>query len=133
LLKQEYPPFSTPTAPTVSFLCSLNPHCRCASFYLIIRSDLLLLSRFTPSHLASIFTFLFSLRSINSAAPQTTRLRLKQLNKPRLQPSDQGSEGGEGYGCLKQPTFWGGTREPGALRLLVSGKAYLTEGTLVRA
>jgi hypothetical protein len=90
-----YAPFlPTSTAPTHLFLCSCIPHWGYTPFYSQSATLCSYSFRYAHSHLASSSTFLFS-----RLAPQTTRLRLRQLKKPRVaKPSSQlwGWEGGEG-------------------------------------
>jgi hypothetical protein len=76
------PPFH---GPYTSLFMLLYPALGLRPILFTIRYALLLLVRFTHSHLASSSTFLFS-----RLTPQSTRLRLRQLNKPRVaKPSSQ--------------------------------------------
>jgi hypothetical protein len=77
--------FSLSLVPTHHSFCALllrteaPPH-----FINNIRSSLLLRLRFTQSHLASRLTFFSRFAQSTRLAPQTTRLRLRHLNKPKL-------------------------------------------------
>jgi hypothetical protein len=83
-----YTPISLPLPLHITLFCSPSPELALRAIFTIIRFNLAPTSTFllvrythshlTTSHLASAFAFLFS-----RLAPQTTRLRLKHLNKPK--------------------------------------------------
>jgi hypothetical protein len=100
-----YAPFLPPFhGPYTSLFMLLYPALGLHPILFTIRYALLLLVRYALSHLASSSTFLFS-----RLAPQSTRLRLKQLKKPRVaKPPPSSVAGREGKVRLsEQPTLKG--------------------------
>jgi hypothetical protein len=87
LPKQQYTPFlALPRPHTSSFLFSLCSELMLRIIFNLIRFGLAPTHSATlHSHLASAYAFLFThFVQTTRLAPQTTRLRLKHLNKPRL-------------------------------------------------
>jgi hypothetical protein len=87
--KQQYTPIPlTYSSLHTLFLCSSGPHCCCATFYL--NNPLVFAPTPSPTaqpHLASRLTVPLSrFAQTTRLSAQTTRLRLKQLNKPRDRP-----------------------------------------------
>jgi hypothetical protein len=102
LLRSIYSPFSRPLAPPRPSFCSPQPELVQSTIIKLIRYVLLLppflLGRpsLPPHGATSLATPLSSTR----LAAQTTRLRLKQLNKPEVEgPPDLRSEGPVGAYC----------------------------------
>jgi hypothetical protein len=82
-----YPHFPSRSPKLLSFLCSFLPHWCYAPFYHNPFNLAPTRSAAPHSHLASDFSFLFSLRSINSPSGSNRLATLKHLNKPLGSPA----------------------------------------------